>query len=297
MKKNHQLALGILWILIFVNAKISLSQNTTPAGMLIMRGHIVKSSFNNKSYQLYVSLPKNYSATDTLHYPVLYVLDGTFSFASFSSIRQVLDMGREIEDVIIVAIGDSSQTESDWLASRYTDYTPSYIPQADTMWTKMLKVSGRVLMSGGAGSFLKTLQKEIIPFIDKQYKTNGDRGLSGHSLGGLFVGYCLLSAPELFSKFAMNSPSLWWNNNELLHSENSFAKQHPALPVNIFMSVGRLEGTPMISPMSAFADSLKAHHYEGLSVTTQVFDDETHVSVVPACSSRTLKVLYRRKIK
>jgi hypothetical protein len=30
-------------------------------------------------------------------------------------------------------------------------------------------------------------QTEIIPFIDKSYKTNSDRGIAGHSLGGLFT--------------------------------------------------------------------------------------------------------------
>jgi hypothetical protein len=31
-----------------------------------------------------------------------------------------------------------------------------------------------------------------------------------------------------------------------------------------------------------------------LIITTQIFEGETHVSVVPACTSRTLKVLYGR---
>lgn len=93
-----------------------------------------------KFYQLHVSLPKNYSSVDTIHYPVLYVLDGKFSFTSFHSIREVLDLGKEIKDVIIVAIDNSTQTDVDWFAGRYSDFTPSSIPLSDTQWSKMMNI-------------------------------------------------------------------------------------------------------------------------------------------------------------
>jgi hypothetical protein len=275
----------------------SIGQNIKPAAMLTMKGHIVKSSVNKKSYQLYVSLPKNYSATDTIHYPVLYVLDGKFSFPSFSSIREVLDLAREIKDVIIVAIGDSSQSESDWQVSRYTDYTPSHVGQMDTVWSYILKIAVGTLKSGGSPSFLATIRKDIIPFIDTHYKATNDRGISGHSLGGLFAGYCLLTAPDLFTRYGINSPALWWNDKEMLSLENSFAKKHKALDAKIFISVGALEGEAMVSPITAFANSLKTHSYKGLTLTSQIFDDETHVSVASASNSRTLRVLYGAPMK
>ena len=68
----------------------------------------IKSGFNNKTYQVNLSLPKTYSEQDSLRYPVLYVLDGKFSFNSFCSIRAVYDLGKEIKDIIIVSIDDSA---------------------------------------------------------------------------------------------------------------------------------------------------------------------------------------------
>lgn len=149
--------------------------------------HLIKSNFNDKTYELNVSLPKKYSDQDSTHYPVLFVLDGKYSFNSMSSIRDGLDLGKEIKDIIIVSIEAVHSTESDWFANRHNDYTPSCLPQADTLWSKILNIPDGKLKSGGAVDFLNTLEKDLIPFIDSHFKTNSNRGLSGHSLGGLFT--------------------------------------------------------------------------------------------------------------
>lgn len=288
---------AIFFAILSLEKEVAHGQDSNPNAIQAAKRHIIKSGFNDKSYQLYVSLPKKYSEQDTLHYPVLYVLDGKFSFNSMSSIREVLDLGKEIKDIIIVAIDVSCITDDDWFASRYNDFTPSGILQADTLWSKIMNIPEGKLKSGGAESFLNTLQKEMIPFIDKQYKTTGDRGLSGHSLGGLFAGYCLLKKPGLFKRYGINSPSFWWNNSEMLRYENYYANQHTELSVNVFFSVGGLEDAMMLAPFNAFTNSIKSHNYKGLSMTTKIFDGESHLSVVPAGGSRTLKVLYGSNVK
>jgi hypothetical protein len=48
----------------------------------------------------------------------------------------------------------------------------------------------------------------------------------------------------------------------------------------------------MLGSFNAFTNSIKNHNYKGLSMSVKIFDGETHLSVVPAGSSRTLKVLY-----
>jgi predicted alpha/beta superfamily hydrolase len=298
MKRINLLISGvILCVAIFLNTPNSFAQGENPDVAGTTSEHIIKSSFNNRTYKLYVSLPKNYSKLDTLHYPVLYVLDGKFSFTSFHSIRGVLDLGKEIKDIIIVAIADNGETDSDWLAERYNDFTPSSVPLSDIQWSKMMNIPDGKLRSGGAELFLGTLQNDMIPFIDKHYKTTSDRGLSGHSLGGLFVGYCLMKKPDLFKRYGINSPSFWWNNNEILSLESALARQGKSISANVFFSAGALEGGMMISPMTAVTDSLKSHNYKGLIITSQIFDGETHLSVVSACSSRTLKVLYGSNVK
>jgi predicted alpha/beta superfamily hydrolase len=254
--------------------------------------HRIKSNFNDKTYELDVSLPKSYSRNDSLHYPVLYVLDGKYSFGSMSSIRAGLDLGKEIKEIIIVSIEAVHSNDKEWFANRHNDYTPSCIPQADTIWSKILGIPEGKLQSGGAANFLLTLEKDLIPFIDAHYKTTPDRGISGHSLGGLFAGYCLLKRPGLFKRYGVNSPSFWWNNSELIENEISFANQNTELNARVFLSVGGAEDPLLRTAFTKFTNSMKSHQYKGLTMSVKIFDDETHVSVVAACSSRTLKVLY-----
>lgn len=290
-KKSH-----LIVALFLLNVTLCLGQNSSSTALLKAKEYIIKSSFNAKTYRLNVLLPKNYKTSDTLHYPVLYVLDGKFSFTSFYSIREVLDLGKEISDVIIVAVDGNNLSEADWMANRFNDFTPTHIPQADSTWSKIFNLPYGKLKSGGASLFLNTIQEDIIPFIDKRYKTIGNRGLFGHSLSGLFVGYCLLSKPDLFQKYSMNSPSFWWNNGEMLTLENAFAKQRPNLSaIDIFISVGALEGSLMISPVTNFADSLLVH-YTGLKITSQIFDSETHLSVLSVASCRTLRIFYKHQL-
>ncbi|RZM24273.1 MAG: alpha/beta hydrolase [Pedobacter sp.] len=142
---------------------------------------------------------------------------------------------------------------------------------------------------------MNILKNEIIPLVEKKYKVNGDKGIEGHSLGGLFAAYCLLQEPQLFNRYGINSPSLWWDNEKIFEIEKSFAEKSKNLNAQVFITVGSREGEAMVPKMTAFADSLRLHNYIGLTLTSQVFEDEGHFSVVPASISRTLRVLYKTK--
>jgi len=298
MKQVNLIVTNIFFfvVLSFCSAK-SMGQTVDPNGSQLTKTHFIRSGYNDKMYQINVSLPKKYSEQDSVHYPVLYVLDGKYSFNSMSSIREVLDLGKEVKNIIIVSIDVSCITDAEWFASRYNDFTPSSILQSDTLWSKILNIPEGKLKSGGAESFLNTLEKEFIPYINTHYKTTADRGLSGHSLGGLFAGYCLLNKPYLFNRYGVNSPSFWWNNSELVRKENEYASQHEELSAKVFFSVGGSEDAMMLASFNAFTDSIKKHNYKDLSMTVKIFDGETHSSVVPACGSRTLKVLYGSTVK
>ncbi len=298
MKQINLIVINIIFLAgVSLCSEKSMGQNLIQTANQVAKRHIIKSVFNDKTYELYVSLPKKYSEQDTLHYPVLFVLDGKFAFKSMSSIREGLDLGKEIKDIIIVSIDINSIIDADWFASRYNDFTPSSILQADTLWSKIMNIPEGKLKSGGAESFLNILEKEMIPYINDHYKTTADRGLSGHSLGGLFAGYCLLKRPGLFKRYGINSPSFWWNNSELVRKEEYYASQHEELSAKVFFSVGGSEDPMMLAPFNAFTNSIKNRNYKGLSMTVKIFDEETHVSVVPAGGSRTLRVLYGSNVK
>ncbi|MEO7265013.1 MAG: alpha/beta hydrolase-fold protein [Ferruginibacter sp.] len=277
---------------------ITIAQKTVIPVINQKQEHVLKSSINGTTYYLSVSLPMHYSKMDTTHYPVLYMLDGGLAFPIAHASRTSLDLFGDLEDLIIVTIEYKwEQSLIPWMTTRWKEYTPSKDEKMDANpgYLKMFDLQPGALTSGGGPVFLNVIKKDIIPFIDKQYKTTNDRGISGHSLGGLFAGYCLLTSPGLFQRYGINSPSFWWNNKEIFNVEKAFSEKNTSLPVKIFMSVGSLEGSSMTPVMSAFADSLRSRNYKGLNLTSHIFEDENHMSVVPAMISRTLRVLYGKK--
>ncbi|MFD0796854.1 alpha/beta hydrolase [Maribacter chungangensis] len=271
-----------------------LAQKLVPKKRTIEPDHIVTSKIMGRDYQLYMSFPTSYSATDTISYPVLYVLDGQLSYHKFSSSHKSFGFENELEDVIIVGIGSGLDMAS-WFIHRSFDYTPSVDIRYQDKMEKQFGIPKGTIQSGGSAKYLKVLKTEIIPFVDKHYKTTEDRGISGHSLGGLFASYCLLYSDGFFTRFGINSPSLMWNNNELLtrfiaEIENKTRWGLP--PTRIFISVGELEGSKMVPAMITLSMNLEDLNDENIDLDWQIFEKETHLSVDAASMNRTLSVLY-----
>lgn len=251
--------------------------------------HKMVSDFNKKEYQLKILLPAKYSASDTLRYPVLYVLDGNYSTNLFQSTLDLFSMAPELQQVIIVTIDGVNTSYEQWLANRYYDYTPSSDSAADTAIARFMKTA--VVPSGGAAAFLQTLEKQILPWVELHYKTNDDNGLYGHSLGGLFSAYCLLQKPALFHRYSINSPSLWWRQGEMTKQFASTTITDSTISARVFLSAGKLEGDFMINPIDAFEKTIITN-LPGIKMNYKIFDDETHLSVVPLTCTRTLRTFY-----
>ena len=83
----------------------------------------------------------------------------------------------------------------------------------------------------------------------------------------------------------------------MVRIENDYASHHSELTAKVFFSVGGSEDANMLASFNAFTNSIKNHNYKGLSMTVKIFEEETHLSVVPAGGSRTLKVLYGSTVK
>jgi predicted alpha/beta superfamily hydrolase len=61
--------------------------------------------------------------------------------------------------------------------------------------------------SGGNEIFLKFINTELIPAIDKSHKTKPYKILAGHSFGGLSSINCMLTYPDMFDAYIAVSPS------------------------------------------------------------------------------------------
>ena len=136
--------------------------------------HVINSSVLKENRQVQVYLPKDY-ATSNKKYPVVYLLDGQRFFLYGASLVQSFSEFDLTPDFIVVGITNV---------------------QANRMRT----------FSAGAKGFAEYLEKEVISFIDANYRTSNKRLLFGWAYGGGFGIETFMSKPTLFDGYVLSSP-------------------------------------------------------------------------------------------
>jgi predicted alpha/beta superfamily hydrolase len=283
--------LSITFVLI-IFSNVAFGQKLEPRERITEPDHTITSKILGRDYQLYISFPKNYSTKDTVSYPVLYVLDGEWVFPIIRGTRAILDSEKELEDLIIVSISDADFT------FRYQDYTTSLSTSTDEKVNKRSDVPKGGLISGGADKFLTSMKTEIVPFVDKNYKTTSDRGIFGHSFGGLFAAYCLVNSDGYFTRFGISSPALWWDNEKLLNQAVTQFRENKTWDIpqtKVFISVGDKEHSGIVPTMVKYSSYLEQSDYDNIELKWQIFEGESHNSMWSANVSKTLSILYGKK--
>jgi len=248
------------------------------------------SKVNHRPYRLSIALPMGYSAADTTHYPVMYILDSDPNLPLAALIQWNMTYDGELPNMILVGVGYQAANFMETVPYRTTDYTPSSDPKADSEMTAHHHVP---MVSGGAADFLRVLMEEICPLIRRRYKTTSGQGLAGHSFGGLFAAYVLLNHPEAFDRYLISSPSLDWDNKEIKKEEmHYYSAGHRELAARVFVSAGAAEPDSMVPDVQELVAVLGSRKYKGLQLSEKIFDGETHLSVIPFSMSRGLRALY-----
>ncbi|HEY4320886.1 MAG TPA: family 43 glycosylhydrolase [Gemmatimonadales bacterium] len=147
-----------------------------------------------------VHLPAEYRAGGITRYPVLYMPDGGMDEDFPHVVRRVdsLVAHHLIRPVIVVGIPNTE---------RRRDLTGPTSVKSDS------EIAPHV---GGSAVFRQFIATELIPEIDRRYRTTPERSIVGESLAGLFVMETFLEQPALFTHYVAFDPSLWWNNGALV---------------------------------------------------------------------------------
>jgi uncharacterized protein len=178
----------------------------------------------------------------------------------------------------MVGIADGDM--ADHFRLRRLDYTPSVRPPADPA-------------SGGAGAFLEFLREEAIPFIEARYRTGpGDRGIWGHSFGGLFAAYALLNSPGTFQRYLMSSPSLAWDDGLLVRQAAGFASTGGPIRARIYSAYGAEEPESGIAAWREFFAALESGAHPELSTRAVLVPDTDHMTIWPTAFVRGMAALY-----
>lgn len=245
------------------------------------------SKINGVEYELRIGLPHGYDDPER-RFPVVYTLDAHYSFLIARNVTDHLSERNHLREVVVVGIAYGGPLRYRWHRTR--DYTPTFVPEGG-YGAEYQKVSG------GAPKFLRALETEILPFVDRHYRTlSDDRTLVGHSYGGLFTVWTLLTRPGLFERYVSVSPSLWYDDGLVFRLDEAYAREHEALPGRAYLCVGSREGNAeidMVGDFRKWVARLETRDYDGLEFESSVMDDETHNSIFPGCLSNGLRFVLK----
>jgi predicted alpha/beta superfamily hydrolase len=220
----------------------------------------IKSAILNEDRRVLVHLPAGYD-TSGASYPVLYLLDGTEALLfEMIGITDRLRYDHYAPEMIIIAI-ENTNRDRDMMPVVAKDYPGP--PRAK--------------------AFLAFLEKELIPDIDKTYRTTQPRILQGKSLSGLFTVYALLARPIVFNAYVGCSAGWFAENNAyfLALSNRAFREVGSFANRRVFMANSlRDQYDPdqvIHRQMVAFSALLKGKLGHAIAYRYETYQDYPHV--------------------
>jgi predicted alpha/beta superfamily hydrolase len=228
----------------------------------------LRSKILNEDRTYRVHLPRGYQVSGK-RYPVIFLLDGQSHFTHVVGSAGFLMDQEEIPSLIVVGL-DSTV--------RVRDFTP-------TDW------SSAWIGGGGAAKFRAFLAQELLPEIEKSFRTDGFRILAGHSASGQFALYCLESQPSLFQAYIALSPSLDWDDTLPVRGLERALDMKPAIQAFAFVARSDDSGRPL-QDFDRLVEIFRTKAPAGLRWKSQAYDRETHGSIALVGMIDALRALY-----
>ncbi len=225
-----------------------------------------RSAFLPDDRDVLVWLPPGYAAEADRLYPVLYMHDGQNLFDPDTAFQKgehwrlgetaanLIAAGR-LDPLIIVGIYNTGD-------ERIHEYTP----------TKDARLGG-----GLAGDYGRLIVEELKPLIDRTYRTRPDAahtGLGGSSLGGLATLHLGFTHPDVFSRLAVLSPSVWWDRRAIL---TTVRQTRPRPKLRLWVDMGTAEGRRGLDDARLLKAALvDAGYVEGVDLHYAEYEGATH---------------------
>ena len=195
----------------------------------------IHSATIGEDYTLYVLRTAAYDTT-TVALPVLYMTDGDWNMTVAMNCFSMLRQDYTTREPLIVGIGYGKGKNQ-----RFRDLDPAT----------------------GGPAFLTFIEKEVMPFIGKKYRTNKEKAIYGYSMGGMFTTDILFNHPGLFDMVFIGAPG---NSGRLLMpAARKYFKDHTDLKAKVFIGVGSYENETSKN-IDSFVNYLLSRKCPGLSI-------------------------------
>ena len=206
-------------------------------------------------------------------YPVVYVLDGEAHFFSTVGMIQQLSQANGnaiLPEMIVVGIENTN---------RLRDLSPSLVTTEN---------------NAKVNPFVNFLERELIPYVDKNYNTAPYRILVGHSLGGLTAIDILTNSPKLFNAYVAIDPSMWYDDEKFLNNAIAQIPNKNLQGTRLFIGTANTMPKEMVLANLEKDKSAETQHIRsifkldkfmkgssstGLKYSFKYYENESHISV------------------
>ncbi|MHA1544015.1 MAG: alpha/beta hydrolase-fold protein [Alphaproteobacteria bacterium] len=218
--------------------------------------------------EIYVLAPEGFDPNNE-GYTTIYVLDGEWSFPLVSSYFDYLSRWHRIPNVVVTGV-------------RNVDRNRDYVFAEDRNFPG----------SGGSDKFAEFLENEWAPLIEEKFNGNGRRVLIGHSFGGSFTLYSLMTDPGFFDAYIAIGSSTWVANRGLFGLADEFLETSIDENIFLYMGVAEADGGATVPDGIAFAEKLDANPMEGLETYFEIIDETNHFTAVTPALFSAVEKLY-----
>tara|TARA_R110000868_G_scaffold152815_3_gene378071 strand:+ start:1430 stop:2578 length:1149 start_codon:yes stop_codon:yes gene_type:complete len=214
-----------------------------------------KSNTLGETRQITISLPASYEQNPTKKYPLLILLDGEYLFDPFNGALNYGGYWDDLPETIIVGINQNRNNER--IADSNFDQTNG-------------------LPAKKGASFFEFIGGELLPYIEKKYRTAPFRIIAGHDTTAGFLNFFLYKDNPLFNAYISLSPELAPEMENRIPEKLSNLKQ----PVFYYLSSASGDIRQLKEPIKRLDDNMKKVSNTSINYKYDEFNNASHYSLV-----------------
>ena len=239
---------------------------------------VLPTNADGRSYQLHVRLPASFAKEPRRKYPVLYLTDGYWDFPTVVASYDNMVYDKVLPEFIIVGLGYAGK-DLDYGKLREWELAPVSLESAND--------------SGHADKFLAALERDIIPFIEREYRGDpAHRMLAGSSLGGLFALYAMYAKPALFEGYIAASPAVVVGKDWLLGRARDYAKTGQPIQARLYVTGAEYEWPAFLAGIKRYQALLPQLKHPGLVYESRIIDAERHAGTKAESYTRGMRFVF-----
>lgn len=205
--------------------------------------------------ELYISLPASYEKNPTKRYPLLILMDGDYLLNPFASALNYGAHWDDLPEVIIVGISQGKNNQR-------------------TVDCGLDEVTG--MPDGKSVNFFDFISLELIPSIQRDYRTTNFKIIAGHDLTAAFSNFFLYKDNPLFNAYINLSPEFPVNMENDLAEILTNTKQ----PIFYYLSTADGDDKKMQEKIINFDAKIQTTKNPNLNYKFENFNEASHFYLV-----------------